>query len=65
MLRPALDRFGAVPEGMRWCPHCDGYGSSLMEETERCTRGGGTGLVMVIELAEKPSNGTDPARPSH
>jgi hypothetical protein len=29
------DRFGHVPEGMKRCPHCNGYGSSLAEESER------------------------------
>ena len=27
------------------CTHCNGYGSSLKEKEERCTRCGGTGLV--------------------
>jgi DnaJ-class molecular chaperone len=40
------DPFSAVPEGMRWCPHCNGYGSSLKEDAERCTHCAGTGLVV-------------------
>ena len=39
------DPFGAIPEGMRWCPHCDGYGSSLKEASGRCSHCGGSGLV--------------------
>ncbi len=30
---------------VRW--HCNGYGSSLEEEPNRCTRCGGTGLVAL------------------
>jgi DnaJ-class molecular chaperone len=47
------DPFSSVPEGMRWCPHCNGYGSSLKEDAERCTRCAGTGLV--IDEAAAPS----------
>jgi hypothetical protein len=25
------DQFGHIPEGMKRCPHCSGYGSSLKE----------------------------------
>lgn len=39
------DPCSAVPEGMRWCPHCNGYGSSLKEGAERCSRRDGSGLV--------------------
>jgi DnaJ-class molecular chaperone len=31
--------------GYRECPHCNGYGSSLKEEAETCTRCGGSGLI--------------------
>lgn len=31
-----------VPE---WCPRCNGYGSSLAEESDRCSLCGGTGLA--------------------
>jgi hypothetical protein len=41
------DRFGRVPEGMKRCPRCNGYGSSLKEESGRCTHRGGSGLVWV------------------
>jgi len=34
------------------CPHCNGYGSSLKEESERCTLCKGTGLVLT-EVAEE------------
>ena len=39
------DQFGGIPEGMKWCPHCNGYGSSLKEASGRCTHCGGSGLV--------------------
>jgi hypothetical protein len=42
---------------------CNGYGSSLMEETERCTRCGGSGLVMVSDAVQERPNGRHPARP--
>jgi DnaJ-class molecular chaperone len=48
------DPFSAVPEGMRWCPHCHSYGSSLKEHAERCTRCAGTGLV-VDQAAALPA----------
>jgi DnaJ-class molecular chaperone len=47
-----------------WCPECNGYGSSLFEETERCRRCGGSGLVMIADPVEGPSNGHDPLRPN-
>jgi DnaJ-class molecular chaperone len=37
--------YGRIPEGMKWCPHCNGFGSSLKEESARCTHCGGSGLV--------------------
>lgn len=40
------DPFGAVQHGMCWCPHCNGYGSPLREDTERCTHCAGPGLVV-------------------
>jgi hypothetical protein len=33
-----------------------------MEETERCTRCGGSGLVMVADEGEKQTNGHEPRR---
>jgi hypothetical protein len=56
------DRFSKVPDGTEWCPECNGYGSSLFEETERCTRCGGSGLVMVADASERQANGHEPAR---
>jgi len=58
------DRYSRVPQGAEWCPECNGYGPSLMEETERCTRCGGSGLVMVADPAEEPSYGHNPSRPN-
>jgi DnaJ-class molecular chaperone len=55
------DPFSAVPKGMRWCPHCNGYGSSLKEDAERCTHCGGTGLVVdeaAALSAESGGNGS-------
>ena len=41
-------------------PGVHGYGSSLMEETERCSRCGGSGLVLVADPADEPPDGKDP-----
>jgi hypothetical protein len=32
---PMDDPYSKVPEGTEWCPKCNGYGSSLFEETAR------------------------------
>jgi hypothetical protein len=56
------DSYSKVPQGTEWCPECNGYGSSLMEETARCTRCGGTGLVLVADPGGEKPNGHDPAR---
>jgi len=52
-----------VFDGIEWCPECNGYGSSLFEETERCTRCGGSGLVIVADVSEQQDNGHEPGRP--
>jgi DnaJ-class molecular chaperone len=55
------DPFGAVAQGMRWCPHCNGCGSSLKEDAERCTHCAGTGLVVdraAALSAERGGNGS-------
>jgi DnaJ-class molecular chaperone len=55
------DPLCAVPQGMRWCPHCNGYGSSLQEAAECCTRCAGTGLVVdeaAALSAERGANGS-------
>jgi hypothetical protein len=47
--------------GDGWCPHRDGYGSSLSDENQRCVRCNGTGLVAAhraSEAASAPTNGT-------
>jgi hypothetical protein len=51
-----------LPPRTVWCPEGNGYGSSLSEETERCTRCGGSGLVMVADASEQQANGHEPAR---
>lgn len=51
------DAFAKVPEGTAWCSHCNGYGSSLKDAGDRCTRCGGTGLVMVADPAGQSANG--------
>jgi DnaJ-class molecular chaperone len=64
-MNPMTDNtFGAVPEGMRWCSHCNGYGSSLKESSGRCSHCAGTGLVVdeATALAAEGGNGS-PARP--
>ena len=48
------------PQGTEWLPGVQRYGSSLFEETERCTRCGGSGLVMVADEREQESNGGKP-----
>lgn len=40
-----MSLFGEIPDGMTWCPACNGYGSSLSEGSDRCSRCGGTGLI--------------------
>jgi hypothetical protein len=51
------DPFGRIPDGMRWCPRCNGYGSSLKEGSGRCTHCGGSGLVRTDR--ERPPAGRD------
>jgi DnaJ-class molecular chaperone len=31
--------------GYEECHHCNGYGSSLLEDSAKCTQCGGTGMV--------------------
>jgi DnaJ-class molecular chaperone len=50
------------PPGTEWCLECNGYGSSLFEETERCTRCGGSGLVLVADATEQEKNGHEARR---
>jgi len=35
--------------GYKMCSHCNGYGSSLKESSDRCTKCGGSGLVKKEE----------------
>lgn len=49
-----------IPHGYKWCPHCNGYGSSLKHRNERCVRCSGTVLVAAdraSEAASSPTNG--------
>jgi DnaJ-class molecular chaperone len=39
--------------GLQECSHCNGYGSSLKEEAERCTVCGGMGLIRKKEEPAK------------
>ena len=51
---------GQTPEGYEWCRHCNGYGSSLKDENERCARCNGTGLVAADRASQAdsaPKNG--------
>lgn len=56
------DPFG-IPEGMRWCGHCNGYGSSLKESAGRCSHCAGTGLVVddAKAIANEPPD--EPRKP--
>ncbi len=57
---------GHVPEGYKWCDHCNGYGSSLKDANDRCARCNGTGLVAADrsgEAATAPGNGAGKRRP--
>jgi len=56
------DPYSREPQGTEWCPHCNGYGSSLREASDRCTRCGGSGLVAVADPAEQMQNGYQAGR---
>ncbi len=55
------DAAASAANGAEWGPGCNGYGSSLMEESERCTRCG-SGLVLVVESELQAANGRDRGR---
>jgi DnaJ-class molecular chaperone len=57
------ESFGRIPEGMKWCPQCAGYGSSLKEASQRCSRCGGSGLVWVERERPVASRNGEPAPP--
>ncbi len=53
--------YGEIPEGYKWCEHCNGYGSSLKDDNHRCAKCNGTGLVATDrseEATAAPTNGT-------
>ena len=52
------DFAGIDPKRARWCPERNGYGSSLKQETKKCTRCRGSGLVAVPD-AELERAGAD------
>jgi hypothetical protein len=54
------DPYSRIPDGTEWCPHCNGYGSSLMEESARCTRCGGSGLVTVADGRDQEADRHEP-----
>lgn len=62
MTDSSSDSFSAVSDGTHWCQHCNGYGSSLKEPGDRCTRCGGTGLVAETDRAEQQLSGLEPGR---
>lgn len=35
--------------GYKVCGHCNGYGSSLKEESDKCTKCGGRGIIKKEE----------------
>ena len=45
--------FNPEKYGYEECPHCNGYGSSLKEEADRCTKCGGSGVVKKPETPNK------------
>jgi hypothetical protein len=58
------DQFGRMPEGMRSCPHCNGYGSSLREASGRCTHcGGSSGLVWADRDRPVEGRNGEPSAP--
>jgi DnaJ-class molecular chaperone len=57
------DPFGRIPEGMKWCPHCNGYGSSLKEGSGRCTHCGGSGLVWTDRDRPVAGRNGEPSAP--
>jgi DnaJ-class molecular chaperone len=57
------DPFGRIPEGMKWCPHCNGYGSSLKEASGRCTHCGGSGLVWTDRERPIAGRNGEPSAP--
>jgi hypothetical protein len=50
-------------QGLMECTHCNGYGSSLKEEAERCTECDGTGIV-AASLESTPPEPEQPAAPA-
>lgn len=42
--------------GLKQCPHCNGYGSSLKEQASRCTVCGGSGLVKKTDKEREVAN---------
>lgn len=43
--------------GMEMCLHCAGYGSSLHEDADTCTKCGGSGLVKTMQRRRLESMG--------
>ncbi len=57
------DTYGRVPAGMKWCPRCNGYGSSLKEASGRCTYCGGSGLVWADRDRPVAGRNGEPSAP--
>jgi DnaJ-class molecular chaperone len=51
-----VSALGEIPAGMTWCPNCNGYGSSLAEGSDRCSRCGGTGLIPDDDSSTHPQH---------
>jgi hypothetical protein len=57
-----VDDFDAIEKGTHpefvSCDHCNGYGSSLKEEADRCTKCGGRGYIDRDKVEDKPKPST-------
>ena len=52
-------------DGLPCRPAPQVVGHVAAEETDRCTRSGGSGLAMVADPSEEGANGHHPARRAH
>ena len=45
--------FNPEKYGYKMCDYCNVYGSSLKEESDRCTKCGGSGLIKTEDIKEE------------